>query len=935
MLRHDWAVTSQPCNEDHPIFREPNPRPGRPIRTWSAIQPSYPAGKIKVVMLANFTAYWPGELITFVISPIVLYLTYRLGRFLKHWIAYISEWFLWLITRGLTTSLAGRLSLYRYARSRLSDDSTRFLQVPGSPHAPLDVDKVFVPLTLDQGGHRGSSYTDSTILRAGNRLLIVGDPGSGKSSLIKRIFRANCRLAERTPKKSRLPIQLELKALNPPNGIVDDQSAGEWLLGELRHRVADVEGYEMGQLFDSYSATNGLIILLDGLDEVSGDNYPAVAAALRGLSRLLSARGDHNAVVITMRIQFHRQVLHELVKDYPQTLSIRNFNPNEIYTFLTRWPFQDEQKNRNVARIYADLTDRPTLREMCSNPLVLAMYVANDQTSTEAEIPETRTEFYRAVVKELLVLRRRRQQLTTTRSTSLREQREALLGELAFANLVNGNEAANSLSWATAIEVGGRVWCCESEEAETRLRELAKETGIISEERPGETFRFIHLTFCEFLAAVECVGGSKGSWSHLLDAHRTFVESGEVSLNSRLIEVIPFALAMLPPRDRTKALAEVAALRDSQILGRCFLETQLYDNQEWKAYIESESSYLAIGAVVERNETWLHRLRLFNVVINDARVWFMHIAKRPISPKINSVLSKIVTRNQHALVEVFSSYAKQDAAGAFRLADAVGVDMLTEHSQALLNSCQEPAFLALAMERAANDPEKRITWVQLMSEAALIFASVARYLESVPAPDYGNSEIERTKFPFVKRLMNEESFYGWCFGLARSNRVSINSRFVVLALVSSVWTRYAKTRRKLLIFLLPGAVCTAALLFGLVNLLPGGQQANVSLSEELLVIGAVLAVAGMVNLTMTVSLALTLYIPRLYRALLNLPSDVRNRDSRKFLLDVGCAAGRFFVSSEQAVLERLVVIRSDMGGDVQWQRVLLRRERRNSRHRRT
>jgi hypothetical protein len=36
-------------------------------------------------------------------------------------------------------------------------------------------------------------------------------------------------------------------------------------------------------------------------------------------------------------------------------------------------------KMDQVLKIYTDLTDRPTLRELCTNPLVLSMYVAQDQ----------------------------------------------------------------------------------------------------------------------------------------------------------------------------------------------------------------------------------------------------------------------------------------------------------------------------------------------------------------------------------------------------------------------------------------------------------------------------------------------------------------------------------------------------------------------------
>ena len=42
---------------------------------------------------------WRVELITFIVSPIILYLIYRTGRFLKRIVQFIFEWLLWSVAR--------------------------------------------------------------------------------------------------------------------------------------------------------------------------------------------------------------------------------------------------------------------------------------------------------------------------------------------------------------------------------------------------------------------------------------------------------------------------------------------------------------------------------------------------------------------------------------------------------------------------------------------------------------------------------------------------------------------------------------------------------------------------------------------------------------------------------------------------------------------
>jgi len=574
---------------------------------------------------------------------------------------------------------------------------------------------------------------------------VVGDPGSGKSSLVKRIFRDACRTAMWEAKDTRLPIIVELKRFTPPKTATEEPELASWAVNELRSTVTAVEGYAMGELFDSYISNNGLLVLLDGLDEVSSEAYERTATALRALSRRLEHASSENAIILTMRTQFHQQVRDDFADDFPPTLYIRAFSPGEIYTFLNRWPFR-HNKARAITRIYSDLTDRPTLREMCSNPLVLAMYVSNDQSSDATNTPDTRTAFYSQVVEELLVARRSRQLGLAARST-LREQREAILGRLAYQNLTDANRPPNSLSWREALEVVSDVYGCDhSDVAERYFRELARDTGIISEERERESFRFIHLTFCEFLAAKECAQGRANGWDDLMAAHRRFGDASLPPLRTRLLEVIPFTCALLPRVQRPDALDEIAKLGDRQVMGRCFLETQAYDHSRWQSYSEEEAASLTEVSEEEWNEDWLRRLHLFNVVLRDAEEWGKHVGRKPTTITLDQVFSILVGSSRQRLIRVFSAYAAQDAGAAFRLAEACGVDLVLEHPGLLIANCTNPPFLAIAMQRAMEERRRTVRWTQILAEAALRSNVVAATLQSSPSPDEWRALVQRVDF---------------------------------------------------------------------------------------------------------------------------------------------------------------------------------------------
>src|SRR5207247_514209 len=96
--------------------------------------------------------------------------------------------------------------------------------------------------------------------------------------------------------------------------------------------------------------------------------------------------------------------------------------------------------------------DRPTLREMCSNPLVLSMYVAEDLASGGILSPTSRTDFYKKVTDELMFNRRLVQKNNTEPlHNTLKEQRERILGRIAYDHIMDINQPGNNLSWKNAI----------------------------------------------------------------------------------------------------------------------------------------------------------------------------------------------------------------------------------------------------------------------------------------------------------------------------------------------------------------------------------------------------------------------------------------------------------------------------------------------------
>jgi len=170
------------------------------------------------------------SLVTLLLAPILLYVVISLRKFVIALTRYALDGILSAASRVATQRIAAALSLRRYCQLQLSGQS-RFLNVPGSIEINLNIDEIFVPLVLERAGSN-EVYTHADVSNVGNRVRIIGDPGSGKSSVAKRLFRDECTRGVNTPKSARLPMLIELRRIELPKNVANNK-LGEWLYQHL------------------------------------------------------------------------------------------------------------------------------------------------------------------------------------------------------------------------------------------------------------------------------------------------------------------------------------------------------------------------------------------------------------------------------------------------------------------------------------------------------------------------------------------------------------------------------------------------------------------------------------------------------------------------------------------------------------------------------
>lgn len=325
------------------------------------------------------------------------------------------------------------------------------------------------------------------------RAVILGDPGSGKSSLLQYLA-----LEWVEGKTETLPLLIELRefAIDPSANFL-----------EFLHRGRGVTWqFDQQQLYQHLSEFPSLI-MFDGLDEVFD---PTIQSTIIDDIIRFSQQYPKAQVLVTSRIIGYNPEFfqHSGFRNF----TIQSFNSDEIHEFIDRWydlPMgSDPDKARLKKRLNDAIVKSQAIANLADNPLLLTMMAILNRRQ---ELPRDRVDLYNQASRVLLyhwdvdhkrlklpmdaIGRREKQEILRLIAYEMQTGEEGLKG-----NVISADRVIRVLT--DSLREQG---FSEPREKANLLIQQLRERNFILCYRGADTYSFVHRTFLEYFCAIEIV----------------------------------------------------------------------------------------------------------------------------------------------------------------------------------------------------------------------------------------------------------------------------------------------------------------------------------------------------------------------------------------------------------------------------------------------
>jgi GTPase SAR1 family protein len=382
---------------------------------------------------------------------------------------------------------------------------------------------------------RGITQEGIKVANQHQYLLVLGQPGAGKSTFLKRIGLAvlqdkeqqiKYRIRKNLPgleipgnldefyEHERLPVLIELKRCI--GSKID-------LVGKIQAEL-EICGFENSEkLTKILLEQGGMLVLLDGLDEIPNQYVDKAITQIQDFVN----QYRQNRFIISCRTAAYQGGFNNLVK-----VEMADFDDGQIQQFITNWFSQDKDREVDVANTCWELLksqDYQATKELAHTPLLLTfLCLVYDDSQA---FPKNRADLYKYALDIFLTkwaAEKRIHRDPIYKDLSVRLE-EAMLSKIAYQQFSQDRLFFNKEEVITEIQeyLANNLNAPNHLDGSKILQAIQVQQGILVE-RSKSVFSFSHLTLQEYLAAQYIV--DHNLVSELVDNHLTDIRWQEVFL---------------------------------------------------------------------------------------------------------------------------------------------------------------------------------------------------------------------------------------------------------------------------------------------------------------------------------------------------------------------------------------------------------------------
>lgn len=417
--------------------------------------------------------------------------------------------------------------------------------------AGIDNDRAFeIPLSeiyvklrvmFDEELQSGSSQVNDaeaidiqTALLRYSKLVIVGDPGSGKSTFLKYVALMLARsVLQNSPAtaleklciQEPLPLPVFISCWDLSDFLRERREVQLTVLLDFLAERMTKRGFKIAtQNLDTLLTTGNCCLLFDGLDEVPTDRGRSL------VSRLLEdcvTQFPENRYVITSRVRAYTG--DTILKGEFARCDIQPFDANDRAQFLKNWMallfesslddvlVEGTEANREFQSLIQSIEANDRIRPLAVNPLLLTVIAIVHWN--RKRLPEQRVDLYDECVDVLLGQRKEAEHIqggptaeAFDEQAELQQKEERPWLRKRFAEIAlrilegegDNDEVSKSdivkLLAPRFLDKGAKTQDEAEIRAEIFLAKQELRSGLLVSRRE-HSYRFVHLTFQEYLAA--------------------------------------------------------------------------------------------------------------------------------------------------------------------------------------------------------------------------------------------------------------------------------------------------------------------------------------------------------------------------------------------------------------------------------------------------